>query len=479
VRARGTLILLALCLAVGAYLWFVERGKPVGEEKEAAGRQVLAIPPAQGRYFHLDYGDSAVALTRSAGQWQVTIVDSIDAPGQSFPADEAAVEQLSGFFASLTADRLLPAGEIDSSASGLDHPWVWVTVEAEADSTTGKPSGSARDLQDQPFKQLPKPSATGGQHLLAFGYQNPTRTAYYARIDDRKDVALLSASTIDAAFRRPLSDFRDRHLARFDPDRATTVELASPERTLSLRRIDGRWWIERPHYLADEAQVRGLLTRLRDLQAVELGREPAPTPLISPAALEVAVRGARDSALAELTIGPEIQAGSEALHFARASALPVMASIRPDDFAGLTLTVTDLRDRHLVDLAGAAIDSVVIVAGERRFQAGAGDSAFAAVFQGLPEWSAMSFASETALGAAALAPYGLAPPRIALQAKLRNDGVREVYLGRAEPSGGVFAARPGEPGVLVVSQAVVDAVEEAMAKAQATIGKKAPPPPGP
>jgi Domain of unknown function (DUF4340) len=465
VRARGTLILLALCLAIGAYLWFVERRKPTGEEKEAADRRVLAIPPAQGRYFQLDYGDSVVVLTRSAGQWRAAIVDSsTGTPGASFPADEAAVEQLSGFFAALTADRLLPAAEIDSSASGLDHPWVWVTVEAEADSTAGKPSGSA---------------ATGGQHLLAFGYQNPTRTAYYARIDQRPDVALLSSSAIDAAFRRPLSDFRDRHLARFDSDQVLAVDLGSPERTLGLRRVDGRWWIERPHYLADEAQVRGLLARLRDLQAVELGHEPAPTPLISPAALEVAVRGAGDSALAELTIGPEIQAGGEALHFVRASALPMMGSIRPDDFAGLTLTVTDLRDRHLVDLGGAAIDSLVITAGERRFRAAAGDSAFAAVFQGLPEWSATSFASETALGAVALAPYGLAPPRIVLEAKLRNDGVREVYLGRAEPSGGVFAARPGEPGVLVVSQAVVDAVEETMAKAQATIGKKAPPPSGP
>jgi hypothetical protein len=245
--------------------------------------------------------------------------------------------------------------------------------------------------------------------------------------------------------------------------------------------VDGRWWIERPHFLADEAQVRGLLMRIRNLQALELARDPAATaPGLAHPALELSVRGARDSVLAALTIGVEARAGDgEALHLVRSSAEPALASIAAEDFMGLALSVVDLRDRHLIDLAGAAIDSVVIVAGERRFAAAAGDSAFAPVFQGLPEWSATSFASETALGAAALAPYGLAPPRFELRAKLRNDGVREVYLGRAEPSGGVFAARPGEPGVLVVSQAVVDAVEEAMAKAQATIGKKAPPPSGP
>ena len=466
-RARGTLILLVLCLAVGAYLWFVEREKPTGEAKEAASRRVLGIPPATVRTFRLDYGDSMVVLAQSRAGWLGTLVESVPPSkrASSFLADNAAVESLTGFFATLTADRLLAGTDIDSSATGLDHPWVRVRVDAAADSAD-KAAAS-----------------TGGaeRHELTFGYQNPTRTAYYAQIDDRKDVALLSASTIDATFRRPLSDFRDRHLARFDPDQVLAVDLGSPERTLGLRRVNGRWWIERPHFLADEAQVRGLLVRLSDLQAVELARDPAATAsALAHPALEVSVRGARDSVLATLTIGVESEAGGgEALHLVRSSAEPALAAIAAEDFMGLALSVVDLRDRHLLDLAGGAIDSVVIVAGERRFAAAAGDSAFAAVFQGLPEWSAMSFASETAQGAAALAPYGLAPPRIVLQAKLRNDGVREVYLGRAEPSGAVFAARRGEPGVLVVSQAVVDAVEEAMAKVQTTIGNKAPPPSGP
>jgi hypothetical protein len=441
------LILLVLCLAVGAYLWFVERGKPAGEAKETAGRRVLAIPPDSVRGFRLDYGDSLVVLEREGRTWRLT------SPERAL-ADETAVESLTGFLTELTADRLLPKADVEQGAAGLEKPWVRMTVEIGGDSTIA-------------------------HHELSFGFQNPTRTAYFAQIDQRPDLALLSSSTIDAAFRRPLSDFRDRHLARFDPDQVLQVDLGSPERTLGLLRVDGRWWIERPHFLANEAQVRGLLVRLSDLQAVELGRGVATAPALAHPALEVSVRGARDSVLATLTIGVVAEAGGEALHLVRSSAEPALASITAEDFMGLALSVVDLRDRHLIDLAGGAIDSVVVVAGERRLAAAAGDSAFAAVFQGLPEWSAMSFASETAQGAAALAPYGLAPPRIVLQAKLRNDGVREVYLGRAEPSGGVFAARPGEPGVLVVSQAVVDAVEEAMAKVQARIGNKAPPPSGP
>ena len=447
----GRLILLVLCLAVGAYVWFVERGKPTGEAKEAAGRQVLAISPDSVRALRLDYGDSLVVLERRGGQWLMTTPERA-------PADETAVESLTGFLTELTADRLLPKADLESGGTGLDMPWVRMTVEVGGDSTIA-------------------------QHELAFGFQNPTRTAYYAQIDQRSDVALLSSSTIDAAFRRPLSDFRDRHLARFDPDQVLEVDLGSPERTLGLRRVDGR--------LVDRAPA---FPRRRSPGAWPPDAPPEPPgrgartrrcyrgnrPLLAHPALEVSVRGARDSVLAALTIGVEAEAGGgEALHLVRSSAEPALASIAAEDFMGLALSVVDLRDRHLIDLAGAAIDSVVIVAGERRFEAAAGDSIFAPVFQGLPEWSATSFASETALGATALAPYGLAPPRIVLQARLRNGGVREVYLGRAEPSGGVFAARPGEPGVLVVSQAVVDAVEEAMAKAQARIGNKAPPPSGP
>ena len=194
--------------------------------------------------------------------------------------------------------------------------------------------------------------------------------------------------------------------------------------------------------------------------------------------LEVSVRGARDSALAELTIGPEIHAGADALHLVRASAEPALASIRAEDVAGLTLTVAELRDRRLLDLGGSAIDSLVIVADGRRLAVPAGDSAFAEIFAELGEWRATSFASESAQGPA-LASYGLAPPRIALSAKLRNAGVREVYLGNHEPSGGVFAARPGEPGVLVAPAAVVETVEQAITRAGAAGGKKAPAPPGP
>jgi len=462
VRARGTLILLALCLAVGAYLWFVERGKPTGEEKAAADRQVLAIPPASARQFRLDYGDSVVVLNRNGSEWRGTIVlGRVADQAPSFLAEEMAVENLTGFFAALPADRLLPAAEIDSAATGLDHPWVRVTIEAAADSAAGKRSGSA---------------PTGGRHQLAFGYQNPTRTAYYTQIDDRKDVALISASAIESMFRRPLSDFRDRHLARFDSDQVARVDLSSAQGTLALEKVDDRWWIDEPHYLADESQVRGLLSRLRDLQATELATGQTAARLDRPA-LEIAVRSRAESTLAALTIGPEIQTGSESLHLVRSSAQPALASIRAEDFSGLTLTVPELRDHHLLALGGAAIDSLTITFGGRRFQAATADSAFAAVATDLPEWRATSFASESAQGPA-LAAYGLAPPRFQVQAKVRNAGVREVYLGNAEPSGGVFAARPGEPGVMVAPAAVVEALEQAIAKAETASGKKAPPPPG-
>jgi hypothetical protein len=304
------------------------------------------------------------------------------------------------------------------------------------------------------------------RHELAFGYQNPTRNAYYVQVDEEPDLALLSASAVDATFRRPASDFRDRHLVRFDPDRAVAVDLATPERTLSLRHREGRWWIERPALAADEAAVRGLLLRIRDVIAVDFAQgATGSSPGLERPALALTVRAPGDTLLAELLIGPPLPpppgtpSGEYApLHPARAGRSGVLAAIQAADLTALDLGPADLRDRHLLDLAGAALDSLAIRSGERWVRGAASDSAWAALRDALPEWRVMDFLDDLAEGPG-LVRYGLAPPRLVVRVKLRNGAEREVYLGDEQPDeAGVYAHRPGIRGVVVVPLTVRDAI---------------------
>jgi Domain of unknown function (DUF4340) len=449
VRARGTLILLVLFLAALGYVWFVERGKPSDEEREAASRRLLALDAATITSVRLDHGDSLIALARESPAHDWRLVAPIAAP-----ADPAAIETLTALFADLTAERLIPASEMDSVATGLHHPWLVVTVTAGGDSAV---------------------------HVLRLGDRNPTRSAYYARLDQSADLALLPADAMDGALRKTAGDFRDRHLARFAPEEAARIDFAAIDRELSLRRTDGRWQMAAPRYLADEGAVRGFLSRLTSLEGVELGDAPERRgPAEDPPALLLSVRDARDSLLASLRIGSarpaapgaESDVGSnvgsdkEPLFPVEALGQPDPLGLDADGFTSLFVGVDDLRDRHLVDLGSSAIDSLTIAASGRMAAAAAADSGtgeLAIAIQNLPHLRVAEFADERAQSSAELARYGLVPPRLQIAIRLRNGERREVYFGGEHlATGGIFAHRPGIPGVVVVPRSAVDQLTSAL-----------------
>ena len=441
-RARGTLILLVLFLAVLGYVWFVERGKPTGEEREAESRRLLTIDPVTITGFRIERGDSVLALARESTAHDWRLVTPIAAL-----ADPAAVENLTLLFADLTAERLIPAAEVDSAATGLDHPWLIATVALSGDSA---------------------------RHVLRLGARNPTQSAYYARLDERADLALLPAGAMDSALRKTAGDFRDRHLARFDPEVAARIDLATPERELALRRREGRWQMTAPRYLADEGAVRGLLARLTTLEGIELvaDAEPAPAADRVPA-LFLSVRDARDSLLASLRIAPmrPARGGSEGdlgtpIHEVEALGQPGPLGLDTETFAMLAVGADHLRDRHLVDLGTSAIDSLTIIAGARTRAAAAADSGagtLAGAIQNLPHLRVTEFADERAQSPAELARYGLAPPGLRIALRLRNGERREVYFGSEDAAtGGIYAHRPGIPGVVVAPRTAVDQLTEAL-----------------
>jgi hypothetical protein len=228
--------------------------------------------------------------------------------------------------------------------------------------------------------------------------------------------------------------------------------------------------------------------RIRDLQAVEFARLPAgsgsPREIERPA-LHVSVRARRDTLLAELTIGapmappPGTPSGEfEPLHLARANGGGQLASITATDLSALALGPSDLRDRRLMDLAEAEIDSLAILSDGRWARGAAADSVWASIRAGLPEWRVTGFVDEKA-GGTALAGYGLAPPRIVVRVKTRNGAAREVYLGDEEPvAEGVYAHRPGVPGVAVVPRTVRDSILEGWSKVANAAGTAAGTAPG-
>ncbi len=449
-RARGTLILFAIFVAVAGYIYVVDRRSSRPDEG-APTNLVLDLDPAAIDAVRIAWQESTIALARRDGRWQVT------EPIRTL-ADETAVARLTAAFDSLTAERRIPWADIDSTATGLDAPWALIEFQA-GDSL---------------------------YHEVAVGALNPTGSAYYARIDHEPEMVLLDLDTVHSPFRSQLISLRERRILHFDPEAARYIELAGNGRRIELGAEDGAWRLVNPPLAADQSAVRELLTRLTGLEAGSFTTEsPGEADLervgLEPPLMTVVVRGAGDSLLAHLEVGAatahsgffELGTGREKPgRFARGDVLPAIAIVPDLDPDELVPSTFQLRDKRLFDLGGAEIDSLEVTGGNLTVAAGrdsAGefhrvaesgaaskdvDENMTRLAANLPQITVTQFADENALGPSALRRFGLDPGHLRLRLRLSDGGTRILLLGDAAPRGlGVYAHRTGTPGVVVVGHA--------------------------
>ncbi len=447
-RARGTVVLLALFLLLAGYIYVVERRQLSDEAQEAQDRVVLDVEQAAIVGFQLAWRESTIALARRDDRWFVT-------EPLSALADAGVVGRLIAVADSLSAERLIPMADVDSAATGLAEPWLRFVVTV----------------------------ADSARHEIEFGNMNPTGSAYYARVDHGSDLALLSTIMVDRDLKPTLTSLRDRRLMRFDPEAARRIEIASAERTLELAADSGTWLLVHPSLPADQHAVRSFLSRLADLQASAFHAEqPGPADLarcgLDTPSMTAIIKGERDSLLGRIAWGARTEhsghfeidtLGELPGRFALASAQRAIVVVPEKNPAELMPSLFALRDKRLVDLGPAEIDTLEVAGGGHMVVAArdstgrmqplgdVGPELAADIDQlaaNLPHVLVTKFADETAVGPSALRRFGLDPGHLRLRLRLSDGETRVILLGDADPGGnGVFAHRLGTPGVVVVGHA--------------------------
>jgi len=437
-RARGTLILLVLCAALGGFILWFERDRPTPEEREEQARVILDLDPAAITGIRLAWRESTLAVERRDRKDRWRLIEP-----RAAAADQEAVGALAAMFDELKAERWLEPGDTDLAAAGLAEPWVRVMVTA-GDSI---------------------------RHELAVGDLNPTRSAYFARLDSDARIALLTSWLADSNLKRTFSSLREKRLASFDPEAARRVELITSTGRRELIQEDGAWRIADPPLAADETAVRSLLSQLNQIEAIEFVDEAgAPEEegahgLATPR-LVATVTGDGDSVLARIEIGARGPSGCYARSITQPAIVTVPFTIERD----LTLDVDELRDQRLVALGGSEIDTLEVTAGPSRAvlardssgvfvrisekDASAGDPEANRVAANLPHVRVTRFVHDRAATPAELRRYGLDPPSVRLGLRLRNGEHLEVAFGRATAEG-VYAYRP-QTGVVLVEEQTVD-----------------------
>ena len=439
-RFKGTLVLVAVAAAIGAWLYFYEvRGKE-GREK---------AKEAEGRLWTLEEKDvAAIALTspdgriearrQEEGGWRITLPRELDADG-------AELDRLAREGATLGRGEIVEADAADLGRFGLQPPGSGVEL-------------TARD---------------GKKYRIDFGADNPTGTFTYAARAGEKMVFQVPTAAA-GSFRVKLDDVRDRTLLPFDQAEARQLELVTPKGRIALVK-DGedRWWfrgVEKRE--AAGPDVRGILNALslgKIHEFSDLGVEEYANPGLGSPSIEARVKYGPAGATARLLVGTEqskLRAAADTVTLPRAADGVYLArdDARPDPFFvgqelvdKLLKTPEEIRDKALASFQRWEADALLVwnSKGTFEFHKSGGEWTLGAERK-RAKWDAVNGILD-ALGSPALrwidrpagaASYGLDRPAIRAVVKKGGTVLADLSLGNAAPDG-VHARAAGDPTVKV------------------------------
>jgi hypothetical protein len=320
-----TLVVLAVALGLGGYLYFVESKKEVKPD-EKPKEKVFQLETAKVKEVDLA-GTDHIHLAKDGATWRMT-----DPPA---PADAGEVDAMVTSLGGLELQEVVGDNVTDLAQYGLASPRITVTATVE-----GAPA---------PLK-------------LMLGDKTPDGAGVYAKTGASPRVFTVAAYQ-EASFAKKPFDLRDRDLLHFKPDDAASLDVTGPQGAYGLTNGAGGWAIVRPlSTRAGRWSVDGLVGALASLRMESVAAEAADDLKrfgLDPPARTVRV-GLKDGTSRTLEIGSA--AGEKTYHAREASSrqVVVVPGAVVDDLAkGLA----ELRAKRLLEVATYEVTSIEAVAG--------------------------------------------------------------------------------------------------------------------
>lgn len=308
---RSFLGLLAILIALGAYLYFVESKRTPGDDGEAKTNVFTVEADAIDEITITAESGDTTTVRKTGDEWSVV------APTTA-PADDGEISGIATNLASLEEGRLIDENPSALADFGLEKPRIEVAFKGG-----------------------------GTDHRLLIGARTPTGADVYAKTAASPKVFLI-ASYLDSTFNRSTFDLRDKSALRFDRDAADSMSIVTNGRTVRFQKSGGTWQLAEPAAArSDEAAIEGLLGQLDGLQmrsvaAPEAGNL-ATFGLDTPAAI---IRVGSGSSSAELQVGSTAEEGRL---YARDAARPEIFTIDASLLEELKKDAGEYRQKDLFD----------------------------------------------------------------------------------------------------------------------------------
>jgi len=428
---RSTLILLVVAAGLGAYLYFVDAKKPVGET--TVKQKVFSLDAAKIDQVQLKSATSSTTLKKDTSGW--TIVQPAAAP-----ADQNNASDIAASLATLEQDRVVDENATDLKTYGLSPPRIDITFNVAGEK-------EPRHLQ--------------------VGDKSPTGMGVYVRVPDSNKVYLVS-NAVDTSLNRSTFDLRDKAALKFDQEKVDSVELVSKSDDIRLVKTGDEWKLTKPvEAPADLTSVEGLIGQLHSSQMATLKDSPEDVKDIKKYGLdkpEVTATLGMGSARVVLELGSGAETGT---YWARDTSKPIVFSINSSVADELKKKPFDFRRKEIFQFRPFNTTRFEIVRGKetRAFERvkGTGPNPTDTWKQVAPENKTVDSSNlEGALldisNLRAQAAVDKAGPETGLNNPLAvitvkfDDGKKEekVTIGKAGSSPDVFAARPDQPGALKI-----------------------------
>ena len=274
-RSRNLIILASVAVALGVFIFFVERHQSTTDERqkrvdrvfrELDGETVVAL--------ELETSHGPIRLAKTDDDWR--LVEPLD-----YPADAAAVKTLVDAVANLDVERVLPIGEVALGDYGLDAPVLGVTLV----------------------------DAQGGRFSLAVGEETPLGSNRAVLRDVGEEIIVVPGFFV-ASLDKDIDQWRSRDVVDLLEHDLESVEIETTEDRIRTEWVDGLWLLREPLAdLADPDQMRSLVSELNTLRVSEfLSDEAAASELgLDPPAYRVTLKP-RDS---DETVTLELSASKE------------------------------------------------------------------------------------------------------------------------------------------------------------------------
>ncbi len=234
-KTKNLVILAAVVIALLVYILVFERHQPTSDEaRRDAGKVFQGLEPDDVTGLLVVGQKGRVRFEKIGDGWRLR--EPID-----YPADSSIVSSTLSSLANLSADRRLPADQVDPAEYGLDAPAAEVTLTLEG----------------------------GADIAFAVGGEMPLGSKRPIRIAGNDEIAIVPG-WISEDLERGVDDWRSREVTNLRADQIASIEIEAGADTIRAVRVGNDWKLLSPmEDLAGRDHLEGLVSDLGGLRIEE------------------------------------------------------------------------------------------------------------------------------------------------------------------------------------------------------------------